>query len=112
MIVARAFLIIQPERRGRDGAVVSISIDRVVKTKPVRLGVRDVPIELVLRIDEKLFLPVEPTIVVELKDARQIVEVGAEIPTCEPAEPEEVGAEIPTYEPAEPELEVPDGTGT
>lgn len=89
MIVSKAFLIIQPERRGRDGAVVAISIDRVVKTKPQRLGIRDVPIEIELRIDERLFLPVEPKIVVELTDSRQIVEVSAEIPTYEPDQPEE-----------------------
>lgn len=88
MIVSKAFLIIEPERRGRDGAVVGIRMDRIVQTKPTRLGVRDVAVAIELRVDERLFLPVEPEIVVELRDARQIVEVSADVPTYEPTDVE------------------------
>lgn len=80
MIETSGYLIIQPARRGRDGAVVGIELDRIVKTKPTRLGVRDVAVKLTLRVDERLFLPIEPEIVVELRDARQIVEVEGTIP--------------------------------
>lgn len=89
MIVSKAFLIVQPERRGRDGAVVGIRMDRIVQAKPSKLGIRDVAIEIELRVDERLFLPVEPSIVVELRDARQLVEVSADVPTYEPDQPAE-----------------------
>lgn len=73
MIETSGYLIIQPTRRGHDGKVVGVELDRLVKTKPNRLGVRDIAIKIVLRVDEKLFTVPEPEVTIELDDRRALV---------------------------------------
>lgn len=72
-IVTGAYLVIQPERRGHDGKVVGIAIDRIVKTKPTRLGVRDIAIKIVLRVDDRLFTVPEPEVTIDLDDHRALI---------------------------------------
>jgi len=72
MIRTSCYLVIRPERRGYDGAVQGIEIDRVVKTKP-KLGVRDVAIKLNLQVDERLFTVPEPEVTINLDDRRALV---------------------------------------
>lgn len=72
-IATEAYLVIQPERRGHDGKVVGIAIDRIVKTKPVRLGVRDIAVKIILRVDERLFTIPEPEVTIELDDQRALI---------------------------------------
>lgn len=78
MIETTGFLVIRPERRGFDGKVTGIEIDRFVKTKP-KLGVRDVAIKVVLRVDDRLFVSPEPEVVIELNDRRAIVAPELEV---------------------------------
>lgn len=83
-IETSAYLIIQPVRRGYDGKVSGVEIDRLVKTKPAKLGVRDIAIKIVLRVDEKLFTVPEPEVVIALDDKRALV-----LPSIEVAADEE-----------------------
>lgn len=87
-IETSAYLIIQPVRRGYDGKVSGVEIDRLVKTKPTKLGVRDIAIKIVLRVDEKLFTVPEPEVVIALDDKRALVlptiDVEAEESEVEP----------------------------
>lgn len=72
MIRTTVYMVIRPERRGIDGRVYGIEVDRVVKNKP-RLGVRDVAIKVNLDTDERLFMQPEPEVTITLNDLRQIV---------------------------------------
>lgn len=89
-IETSAYLVIQPVRRGYDGKVSGVEIDRLVKTKPGRLGVRDIAIKIVLRVDEKLFTVPEPEVVIELDDKRALVlpEIDVDLPAEPEPEPE------------------------
>lgn len=87
-IETSAYLVIQPVRRGYDGKVSGVEIDRLVKTKPTKLGVRDIAIKIVLRVDETLFTVPEPEVVIALDDKRALVlptiDVEAEETEVEP----------------------------
>lgn len=90
-IETSAYIIIQPERRGYDGQVVGISIDRIVKSKPQRLGVRDIAIKVNLVVDSRLFSVPAPEVTIELQDQRSIITPSMEIDTPD-EEPEPVEA--------------------
>lgn len=77
-----AYIVIRPERRGYDGAVQSILIDRVLKTLP-RLGVRDLAIKVTLRLDKRMFMQPSYEAVVEVSDKRDLM-----VPTVELEEPD------------------------
>lgn len=88
MIRSTVFMVIRPERRGYDGKVTAIEIDRIVKNKP-RLGVRDVAIKINLDVDPAMFTSPEPEVTINLNEHRAIilpVEAEVVVPDEQPEE--------------------------
>ena len=91
-VTATAYLIIQPVRRGYDGKVSGLDIDRIVKTKPTRLGVRDVAIQLNISVDERLFGVPNPVVDIKLDDIRALIVPEVEVVSqTEPVEGQDDG---------------------
>lgn len=73
MIRSTVYMVIRPERRGIDGRVYGIDIDRITKNKPTRMGQRDIAIKINLDTDERLFMTPEPEVTITLNDLRQVI---------------------------------------
>ena len=87
MIRSTVYMVIRPERRGIDGKVYDIEIDRIVKNKPTRMGQRDIAIKINLDTDERLFMQPEPEVTITLSDLRQVIPpVSVAVLDAEPEE--------------------------
>lgn len=94
MIQTDCYLIIQPERRGYDGRVQGVVIDRMVKSVPRRLGIRDIALHVVLQVDERMFMDPKPEVTIVLDDQRAMIlpaVASLEIPEQAGEQPENEG---------------------
>lgn len=73
IVTTKVWLVLQPERRGYDGKVTGIEVDRILKTKPGKLGVRDIAVEMNVEVDEALFTVPQPVVTLRLDDERQLI---------------------------------------
>ena len=69
---ASVYLILRPTHR-YDGQVISIAVDRILRTRPSRLPQSDVGVQLNLDVDERLFQQFLLEVTVAITGARQII---------------------------------------
>lgn len=83
------YMILQPVRRGYDGTVTGIDVDRILKSKPGKLGVRDIAVQLDIEVDDRLFTVPQPKVTIRLDDERAIIVPSIDVvPQPEPQEGE------------------------
>lgn len=91
MVKSTIWLVLQPLRTGYDGRVVGIEVDRILKTKPGKLGVRDIAVQVNIEVDEALFTVPQPVVTLHLDDQRQMVVPELDVPNQpQPEDGEEV----------------------
>ncbi len=93
MISTTVWLILQPQRRGYDGQVVGLSVDRILVTQPRKLGVRDVAVKVNIECDERMFTVPRPEVTLILDDQRALIIPKVEPVIEEPPLPTEVPEE-------------------
>lgn len=93
MVRTEVWLILQPIRRGYDGQVTGIEVDRILKTKPGRLGVRDIAVKVNVEVDERMFVTPAPEVTLRLDDERSLIipKLAVDVPVTNG--PEEAGEE-------------------
>lgn len=75
---ATIYLIIEP-KHNYGGGLLGIEIDRVVKTRPVKLSPRYVAVQLTVEVEDSLFEQFLPEAVIRLRDTRDLITPKIEV---------------------------------
>lgn len=70
---ATFYVVLEPQRRGYDGALMSIKADRITQDRPRTLSTKHVALKLNVDVDEAIFEQFLPEATVTIRDTRDLM---------------------------------------